>query len=124
MVNLHWKKVRFSSIFREKRKTFCGTLDYIPPEIVMGSEYDEMVDVWGVGVLCYQLSTGHAPFDEAKTKEDTYKKILRGEVKFPRHLSPEIKDFIRKLLIINPEDRMSLQEALNHEWMTKHEGNQ
>ena len=53
MVNLHWKKVRFSSIFREKRKTFCGTLDYIPPEIVMGSEYDEMVDVWGVGVLCY-----------------------------------------------------------------------
>lgn len=47
---------------REKRTTFCGTLDYVSPEIVMGSEYDEMVDVWSVGVLCYELCTGHAPF--------------------------------------------------------------
>ena len=39
--------------FSDKRNTFCGTLDYVSPEIVMGSEYDHMVDVWSVGVLCY-----------------------------------------------------------------------
>lgn len=49
-------------LFSSKRSTFCGTLDYVSPEIVLGNEYDKMVDVWSVGVLCYELCTGHAPF--------------------------------------------------------------
>lgn len=53
----------------DKRKTFCGTLDYVSPEIVLGSEYDEMVDVWSIGVLCYELSTGHAPFESNKSRQ-------------------------------------------------------
>ena len=78
----------------------------------MGEYYDEMVDVWGVGILCYELCTGHAPFEEAKTTEETYSRILRAELKYPKHLSKEIKDFIRKLLMVEPEDRMSLKQAL------------
>ena len=45
-----------------QRQTFCGTLDYVPPEIVTGDFYDERADVWCLGVLCYELCTGRAPF--------------------------------------------------------------
>ena len=41
-----------------QRQTFCGTLDYVPPEIVTGDFYDEKADVWCLGVLCYELCTG------------------------------------------------------------------
>lgn len=56
---------RFSNssfIIRSQRQTFCGTLDYVPPEIVTGEFYDEKADVWCLGVLCYELCTGKAPF--------------------------------------------------------------
>jgi serine/threonine protein kinase len=46
-----------------KRQTFCGTVDYVPPEIVEGSSYDERVDIWAIGVLLYELASGTAPFE-------------------------------------------------------------
>lgn len=97
-------------------------MDYVSPEIVMGSEYDQMVDVWSVGVLCYELCTGHAPFESSKSREETYRKILNVDLKFPRALSEDVKDFIRRLLIKKPEDRMSLEEALEHPWIKKYCG--
>lgn len=72
---LYWQKVRVF-LFSSKRTTFCGTLDYVSPEIVLGDEYDEMVDVWSIGVLCYELCTGHAPFESNKSREETYRKIV------------------------------------------------
>ncbi len=65
-----------------------------------------MVDVWSIGVLCYELSTGHAPFQSSKSKQDTYKRIVNIDLKYPKYLSSEIKDFISKLLMKNPEKRM------------------
>jgi aurora kinase len=81
-----------------------------------------MVDVWSVGVLCYELCTGHAPFESTKSREETYRKILSVDLKFPRALSEDVKDFIRRLLIKKPEDRMSLEEALQHPWIKKYCG--
>ena len=52
------KMIRFS-----KRQTFCGTVDYVPPEIVEGSQYDERVDIWALGILLYELAAGKAPFE-------------------------------------------------------------
>jgi aurora kinase B len=52
-------------ILLSKRQTFCGTLDYVPPEIVTGEFYDEKADIWCLGVLCYELSTGKAPFESS-----------------------------------------------------------
>jgi len=46
-----------------KRQTFCGTLDYVPPEIVKGDFYDERVDIWSLGILIYELTFGYAPFE-------------------------------------------------------------
>lgn len=83
----------------------------------MGEEYSHNVDIWSVGVLCYELSTGHPPFESNRGREDTERKIVKSSLKFPNHLSPLVKDFIGKLLTKHPDDRMELAEALEHPWM-------
>ena len=49
-----------------QRTTFCGTLDYVSPEVIQGKNYDFSVDLWSIGVLTYELITGSAPFDTKK----------------------------------------------------------
>jgi serine/threonine protein kinase len=56
------------------RKTFCGTLDYLPPEMIQNEEYDKSVDLWAIGVLTYEFVTGKAPFEDAY---NTKKKIQK-----------------------------------------------
>ncbi len=58
-----------------QRKTLCGTLDYLAPEMVEGVEYDHRVDVWSLGVMAYEFVVGHPPF-EAQTAAKTYENIL------------------------------------------------
>ena len=79
-----------------------------------------MVDVWSVGVLCYELCTGHAPFESSRSREDTYRKILEVDLKFPKYLSVDVKDFVKRLLIRDPQKRMSLEEAMEHPWVKKY----
>ena len=63
-----------------RRKTLCGTLDYLAPEMVEGVEHDSGVDVWSLGVLCYEFLYGSPPF-EAAGASDTYKRILRVDLR-------------------------------------------
>lgn len=63
-----------SFIFR--RTTLCGTLDYLPPEMIEGRMHDEKVDLWSLGVLCYEFLVGMPPF-EAQTYQETYRRISR-----------------------------------------------
>ncbi|CAO2627091.1 Zinc finger protein 264 [Lemmus lemmus] len=60
-----------------RRDTMCGTLDYLPPEMIEGRTYDEKVDLWCIGVLCYELLVGNPPF-ESSTHNETYKRILKS----------------------------------------------
>ena len=84
-----------------QRKTMCGTLDYICPEIICGKFYDYSVDIWTVGVLAYELTTGIAPFaDENRRKQSA--KIVNVSISYPAYLSAEVIDFISKLLQKNP----------------------
>ena len=50
------------------RKTFCGTLDYVSPEILLGEEYGTSVDIWALGILAYEICSGYAPFTEKITQ--------------------------------------------------------
>jgi len=81
-----------------RRKTLCGTLDYLPPEMVEGHDHDSNVDVWSLGVLCYEFLFGTPPF-EAEGHSETYKRILKVDIKFPPKpaISEGAKDLISKV---------------------------
>ena len=64
----------------------CGTLDYLPPEMVEGRSHDDKVDLWSLGILCYEFVCGKPPF-ETKNDQETYRRILNVDVKWPAHLS-------------------------------------
>jgi hypothetical protein len=82
---------------RVRRKTLCGTLDYLPPEMVEGADHDATVDVWSLGVLCYEFLFGLPPF-EASGHSETYRRILRVDLRFPADVpvSHGARDLIRK----------------------------
>lgn len=99
-----------------RRSTLCGTLDYLPPEMVQGKMHNEKVDLWSLGVLCYEFLVGKPPF-EAKTFEETYRKISKAIYQFPDFVTEGPRDLINKLLVINPDDRLSLDGVLVHPWI-------
>lgn len=101
-----------------KRKTLCGTIDYLSPEMIKPREYDEQVDVWALGVLTYELVVGVPPFEE-NSKEMTYKRILKGDINFPSSVSKDAQDLITKLLKTDASERISLAAAKTHPWILK-----
>ncbi|XP_043499573.1 aurora kinase C-like [Polistes fuscatus] len=101
-----------------RRETLCGTLDYLPPEMVAGKTYNHTVDLWSVGVLCYECLVGKPPF-YAQTYEETYMRIKKAQYKFPDFVSEGARDLISKLLVVNPEKRLPLEDVLTHPWIVK-----
>ncbi|KAM4622697.1 aurora kinase A-A-like [Discoglossus pictus] len=106
-----------------RRSTLCGTLDYLPPEMIEGRTHDEKVDLWSLGVLCYEFLVGKPPF-ETETHQETYRRISKVEYQFPPHVSDGARDLISKLLKHNPNHRLPLKDVLDHPWIveksTKH----
>ena len=94
-----------------RRKTMCGTLDYLPPEMLRGKEdnwYDEKVDLWSLGVLTYEFLVGEAPFEDSQPM--TQRRIVRCEMTIPSFVSPEAKDLIKRvslqtLISVEPTDK-------------------
>ena len=82
-----------------RRNTMCGTLDYLPPEMIKpGSAenfYNEKVDLWSLGVLTYEFLVGEAPFED--TPVMTQRRIARGEMTVPSFVSAEAKDLIKRV---------------------------
>lgn len=109
------------------RTTFCGTLDYLPPEMLTSTHvHDQMVDIWAVGVLTYELLSGKAPFtpaDATKNPKDvelrTQENIAMVKYDFPKDFPPLAKDMVSKILKRNPKTRISLQEIKTHPWIKR-----
>ncbi len=80
-----------------RRNTLCGTLDYLPPEMVEGRDHDEKVDLWSLGVLCYEFLVGVPPFEEQGSYRATYQRITRVDIRFPPHVSLEARDLIHRV---------------------------
>jgi serine/threonine protein kinase len=99
-----------------RRETFCGTLDYLPPEMVKNNKYHSRVDVWGLGVLLYEFLIGKPPFEDSSEK-GTYKKIKSVNPVFPPHISKEAKDLVTRLLHKNPTERLTLEDVMKHPWV-------
>ncbi|XP_062867519.1 aurora kinase A [Trichomycterus rosablanca] len=101
-----------------RRSTLCGTLDYLPPEMIEGKTHDEKVDLWSLGVLCYEFLVGRPPF-ETKSHEETYRKISKVEFTYPAHVSEGARDLINSLLKHNPLHRLPIQGVLSHPWVVQ-----
>ncbi|GAA5822533.1 hypothetical protein JCM11251_006370 [Rhodosporidiobolus azoricus] len=104
-----------------RRSTLCGTLDYLPPEMVENREHTAAVDLWALGVLTYEFLCGAPPFEDLTGHQATYKKITRLDYKIPKEVSPEAADLIQKLLRLKPEDRLALDKVAQHPWIKKYE---
>jgi serum/glucocorticoid-regulated kinase 2 len=88
----------------EKAHTFCGTPEYLAPEIVVGAGHDKAVDWWSLGILLYELTVGVPPFYSQNVNE-MYNKIQHGVLRFPPFLSENCKNLIIELLNRDPKKR-------------------
>ncbi|CAF0781439.1 unnamed protein product [Rotaria sp. Silwood1] len=104
--------------FKIRRTTLCGTLDYLPPEMLNGNGYDEKIDLWCLGVLTYEMIIGKPPFD-SQTQHETIRMIRSIELTFPVGTSADLRDLITKLLRRNPADRLPLKDVAQHVWIVK-----
>eukprot|EP01053_Blabericola_migrator_P012939 Blabericola_migrator_1__12938@NODE_853_length_6253_cov_534_155512_g604_i0_p3_GENE_NODE_853_length_6253_cov_534_155512_g604_i0NODE_853_length_6253_cov_534_155512_g604_i0_p3_ORF_typecomplete_len467_score83_53Pkinase/PF00069_25/1_1e70Pkinase_Tyr/PF07714_17/1_7e43Kinaselike/PF14531_6/1_7e14Kdo/PF06293_14/3_4e08Pkinase_fungal/PF17667_1/1_1e02Pkinase_fungal/PF17667_1/2_2e06FTA2/PF13095_6/3_8FTA2/PF13095_6/0_0064WaaY/PF06176_11/0_00014RIO1/PF01163_22/0_0004APH/PF01636_23/0_0056APH/PF01636_23/1_7e03YrbL len=117
---------------KARRKTYCGTLDYLSPEICRHDWYGKEVDLWCLGVLAYELATGGPPFphnnyiakglreEEARKRqqEDIQKSDI--ESRLVPTMSAELRDFLRKTLAKEPRDRMTTTQMIHHPFITKY----
>ncbi|CAI4218804.1 unnamed protein product [Parascedosporium putredinis] len=105
-----------------RRQTMCGTLDYLPPEMIKpgssDNSYNEKVDLWSLGVLTYEFLVGEAPFEDSQVM--TQRRIVRCDMSIPSFVSPEARDLIKKLLVLDPEKRIPLDQVQTHPWIVKH----
>jgi len=102
----------------KQRDTFCGTPDYLSPEMVNKQGHDTSVDIWSFGVLLFEFLSGHAPFS-GLNQEELFMNIRRLKINWPNDFPPLAKNLITKILKLNPQERITIDEILSHSWFEK-----
>jgi len=104
-------------------QTACGTPGYVAPEVLKAQGYDKEVDYWSIGVITYILLCGFPPFYNEKLQL-LFEQIMKADYDFPEDywsdISSEAKDFIRKLLVVDPKKRLIGKDCLKHPWLAGH----
>jgi len=101
----------------ERKRTLCGTPNYIAPEVLGKKGHSYEVDVWSIGCILYTLLVGKPPF-ETSTLKDTYTRIKKNEYHIPSRVGPLARNLIQRLLQHEPAKRPSVAEILKDDFMT------
>lgn len=105
----------------EKATEPYGTLSYVAPEILLEKPYAMEVDLWSIGILTYLLLCGSLPFDDEHSEREIARQTIHDKIPFRNSIwdnfSPDAKDFVSGLLIKNPLHRLTIKEALVHNWI-------
>ena len=107
----------------ETRNTYCGTDEYLAPEVIRGEPYDEKIDIWAIGILIYECVSpkGKTPFnklDFLERTKDNKDYLIRTDkqlkINYDKDFDPLAKNLIEKILKMNPKERLSIDEILKH----------
>ncbi|KAI9015495.1 kinase-like domain-containing protein [Hyaloraphidium curvatum] len=106
----------------DQLKTVIGSPGYTAPEILRRVPYGREVDLYSCGVITFTLIAGYSPFYAAQDSTAMADAVVTGKWKFEApewtNVTPESKDFIKRLMLINPKKRMTAHEAMDHVWLT------
>ena len=101
---------------RKDIETYCGTPEYLAPEMINRSGHDKSVDIWALGILLFEMLTGRTPFSMMGDKNELFNSIIISKINWTDDFPYLAKDLVSKILCINPNNRPSLDEILNHQW--------
>lgn len=100
-------------------KTRCGTPEFVAPDLLMDSKtpYGLAVDIWAIGIITYILLCGYPPFS-GNSETELFQNIIKAEYYYYeeewKDISDEAKDFIKKILVVDPQKRATAQDCLKH----------
>jgi serine/threonine protein kinase len=98
----------------------CGTPFFVSPEILMRKGYDQQSDMWSVGCIVYLLLSGNLPF-MGRSQKELFRKIVSGKYEFDEDewegVSDDAKDLVRRMLVLDPEKRITASAAVRHDWL-------
>lgn len=107
-----------------QRNTFCGTYEYMAPELVKDQPYSYGIDTWALGVLLYELIHGYSPFRSIKNKnneDEIIQNIVKYKFKIEKDISKELEDLIYKLLTPDHKERLTVFQIFTHPWVKLYE---
>ena len=121
LTNEHLLKIidfGLSNYFHEGQKnllsTPCGSPCYASPEMVAGKKYNGFkIDIWSSGIILYAMLCGYLPFED-KDNEVLFEKILECKLVFPKYISKNAKDLMKKILVTDPDKRITIPEIKKH----------
>ncbi|KAG6603543.1 CBL-interacting protein kinase 18, partial [Cucurbita argyrosperma subsp. sororia] len=122
--NLKVSDFGLSALAESKRQdgllhTTCGTPAYVAPEVINRRGYDGCkADIWSCGVILFVLLAGYLPFHDSNLME-MYKKIGKGEFKFPNWFAPEVRKLLSKILDPNPNTRITIAKIMGSSWLRR-----